>query len=151
MGANVSNLTDHLPNVGAFHCAMIGLDSSGKTTVLYRLKYNQYMNTAPTIGFNCEKVRLKSQILAKYFKYFRPRGHRRQEVRKEDQGRQVVQHNSCVRKIWREFSSRRPNFFLPYYSFSSFELTVLLMLFGTLEVKKNWGHYGGHIHDVPTE
>ena len=74
MGANVSNLTDHLPNVGAFHCAMIGLDSSGKTTVLYRLKYNQYMNTAPTIGFNCEKVRLKSQILAKYLKYFRPRG-----------------------------------------------------------------------------
>ena len=75
MGANVSNLTDHLPNVGAFHCAMIGLDSSGKTTVLYRLKYNQYMNTAPTIGFNCEKVRLKiqniTQILAKYFKYFR--------------------------------------------------------------------------------
>ncbi len=39
-----------------FHCAMIGLDSAGKTTVLYRLKYNQYMNTAPTIGFNCEKV-----------------------------------------------------------------------------------------------
>lgn len=56
MGANVSNLTDHLPSVGAFHCAMIGLDSAGKTTVLYRLKYNQYMNTAPTIGFNCEKV-----------------------------------------------------------------------------------------------
>jgi len=58
MGANVSNLTDHLPNVGAFHCAMIGLDSAGKTTVLYRLKYNQYMNTAPTIGFNCEKFRI---------------------------------------------------------------------------------------------
>jgi ADP-ribosylation factor-like protein 4 len=62
MGANVakealSNITDHLPNVGSLHCAMIGLDSSGKTTVLYRLKYNQYMNTAPTIGFNCEKVR----------------------------------------------------------------------------------------------
>lgn len=58
MGANVSNLTDHLPNVGALHCAMIGLDSAGKTTVLYRLKYNQYMNTAPTIGFNCEKFRI---------------------------------------------------------------------------------------------
>ena len=56
MGANVSNLTDHVPKMGAFHCAMIGLDSSGKTTVLYRLKYNQYMNTTPTIGFNCEKV-----------------------------------------------------------------------------------------------
>jgi len=58
MGANVSNLTDHVPKMGAFHCAMIGLDSSGKTTVLYRLKYNQYMNTAPTIGFNCEKFRI---------------------------------------------------------------------------------------------
>lgn len=62
MGANVSNLTDHLPNVGAFHCAMIGLDSAGKTTVLYRLKYNQYMNTAPTIGFNCEKVSFLAKI-----------------------------------------------------------------------------------------
>ena len=62
MGANVSNLTDHVPKMGAFHCAMIGLDSSGKTTVLYRLKYNQYMNTAPTIGFNCEKVSLIFQF-----------------------------------------------------------------------------------------
>lgn len=53
----LSNLTEHLPgNMGAFHCAMIGLDSAGKTTVLYRLKFNQYVNTAPTIGFNCEKV-----------------------------------------------------------------------------------------------
>jgi len=62
MGAGIAkesltNLTDHIPNMGGFHCAMIGLDSAGKTTVLYRLKFNQYMNTAPTIGFNCEKVR----------------------------------------------------------------------------------------------
>lgn len=61
MGAGIAkesltNLTDHIPNLGGFHCAMIGLDSAGKTTVLYRLKFNQYMNTAPTIGFNCEKV-----------------------------------------------------------------------------------------------
>ena len=61
MGAGIAkesltNLTDHIPNMGGFHCAMIGLDSAGKTTVLYRLKFNQYMNTAPTIGFNCEKV-----------------------------------------------------------------------------------------------
>ena len=40
-----------------YHCAMIGLDWSGKTTILYRLKYGQYMNTVPTIGFNCEKVK----------------------------------------------------------------------------------------------
>nr|ACO15412.1 ADP-ribosylation factor-like protein 4A [Caligus clemensi] len=47
----------NLVNLGTYHCAMIGLDASGKTTVLYRLKFDQYMNTAPTIGFNCEKVR----------------------------------------------------------------------------------------------
>ena len=40
-----------------FHCAMLGLDSAGKTTALYRLKFSQYVNAAPTIGFNCEKVR----------------------------------------------------------------------------------------------
>merc|ERR1712024_221420 len=36
---------------------MGGLDTAGKTTVLYRLKFDQYVNAAPTIGFNCEKIR----------------------------------------------------------------------------------------------
>jgi ADP-ribosylation factor-like protein 4 len=36
--------------------AMLGLDSSGKTTCLYRLKFNQYTSTNPTVGFNCEKI-----------------------------------------------------------------------------------------------
>lgn len=35
---------------------MIGLDTAGKTTILYRLKFGQYMNAIPTVGFNCEKV-----------------------------------------------------------------------------------------------
>jgi len=37
---------------------MLGLDSAGKTTALYRLKFDQYVNTVPTIGFNCEKVKI---------------------------------------------------------------------------------------------
>ena len=54
----LSTLTEHLPHGAvSFHCAMLGLDSAGKTTALYRLKFDQYMNAAPTIGFNCEKVR----------------------------------------------------------------------------------------------
>jgi len=61
MGGNVTkeakfSLTETLTNFGTLHCAMIGLDSAGKTTVLYRLKFNQYINSAPTIGFNCEKA-----------------------------------------------------------------------------------------------
>ncbi|XP_010131863.1 PREDICTED: ADP-ribosylation factor-like protein 4C [Buceros rhinoceros silvestris] len=39
---------------------MLGLDSAGKTTVLYRLKFNEFVNTVPTIGFNTEKIRLSN-------------------------------------------------------------------------------------------
>ena len=42
------------------HVVMLGLDSAGKTTALYRLKFDQYLNTVPTIGFNCEKVKVRS-------------------------------------------------------------------------------------------
>ncbi|KAK6171412.1 ADP-ribosylation factor-like protein 4C [Patella vulgata] len=35
---------------------MVGLDTTGKTTILYRLKFGQYMNAIPTVGFNCEKI-----------------------------------------------------------------------------------------------
>ncbi|CAC5409368.1 ARL4 [Mytilus coruscus] len=44
----------------AVQLTMIGLDQSGKTTLLYRLKYDQYTNTTPTIGFNCEKVKCET-------------------------------------------------------------------------------------------
>ena len=60
MGGGISreSLREHIPSLpGSYHCAMIGLDSAGKTTVLYRLKFKHYVNTAPTIGFNTEKVR----------------------------------------------------------------------------------------------
>ncbi|CAL4157512.1 unnamed protein product, partial [Meganyctiphanes norvegica] len=40
------------------HVVLVGLEASGKTTVLFRLKYGQYVNTAPTVGFNMEKVRI---------------------------------------------------------------------------------------------
>ena len=36
---------------------LVGLDSSGKSTVLFRLKYGQYVNAVPTVGFNTEKIR----------------------------------------------------------------------------------------------
>ena len=57
MGASLGKESLHsLVCGGGYHCVMIGLDGSGKTTILYRLKYGQYINTSPTIGFNCEKV-----------------------------------------------------------------------------------------------
>ncbi|XP_065066085.1 uncharacterized protein LOC135691998 [Rhopilema esculentum] len=41
-----------------FQIAMIGLDSSGKTSILYRLKMNEFVPTAPTAAFNMERVKL---------------------------------------------------------------------------------------------
>lgn len=49
-------------NQGTLHIAMLGLDSAGKTTALYRLKLDQYLNTVTTIGFNCEKVYINCAI-----------------------------------------------------------------------------------------
>merc|ERR1712078_391930 len=39
---------------------MVGLDNAGKTTVLYKLKLGEVVNTIPTIGFNVETVEYKN-------------------------------------------------------------------------------------------
>ena len=43
-----------------FHVVILGLDGSGKTSVLYRLKLDEYVNTVPTISFNTEKIKCKT-------------------------------------------------------------------------------------------
>eukprot|EP00656_Telonema_subtile_P015486 TRINITY_DN18124_c0_g1_i1.p1 TRINITY_DN18124_c0_g1~~TRINITY_DN18124_c0_g1_i1.p1 ORF type:complete len:190 (+),score=43.87 TRINITY_DN18124_c0_g1_i1:158-727(+) len=35
---------------------MVGLDAAGKTTLLYKLKLNENVQTIPTVGFNVETV-----------------------------------------------------------------------------------------------
>ncbi|XP_054710557.1 ADP-ribosylation factor-like protein 4A [Uloborus diversus] len=60
MGSTVgkgASLLESLPPNHTLHVVMLGLDSAGKTTALYRLKFDQFLNTVPTIGFNCEKIR----------------------------------------------------------------------------------------------
>merc|ERR1712072_501182 len=39
---------------------MVGLDNAGKTTILYKLKLGEVVNTIPTIGFNVETVEYKN-------------------------------------------------------------------------------------------
>eukprot|EP00794_Sanderia_malayensis_P009312 gene9312-10294_t len=41
-----------------FQIVMIGLDEAGKTSILYRLKLNELVPTAPTAAFNMERVKL---------------------------------------------------------------------------------------------
>jgi GTPase SAR1 family protein len=49
-GSLLENLT--LPSTHpTLHIVMLGLDSAGKTTALYRLKFDQYVNTVRFISF----------------------------------------------------------------------------------------------------
>lgn len=39
---------------------MVGLDSAGKTTILYKLKLGEAVTTVPTVGFNVETVKYRN-------------------------------------------------------------------------------------------
>ncbi|XP_029426370.1 ADP-ribosylation factor-like protein 14 [Nannospalax galili] len=43
---------------------LLGLDSAGKSTLLYRLKLAETLSTIPTIGFNVEMIQLENSSLA---------------------------------------------------------------------------------------
>ncbi|TNN35372.1 ADP-ribosylation factor-like protein 14 [Liparis tanakae] len=45
----------------ALHVLLLGLDNSGKTTLLYKLKLNACVTTVPTIGFNVEMLEAKKK------------------------------------------------------------------------------------------
>ncbi|XP_020774082.1 ADP-ribosylation factor-like protein 4D [Boleophthalmus pectinirostris] len=52
-----------LPGLQPLHIVVIGLDSSGKTALLYRLKLGEFVDTIPTKGFNMERLRLSGGSL----------------------------------------------------------------------------------------
>ncbi|CAK7329963.1 unnamed protein product [Dovyalis caffra] len=60
MGAIISRLARRfLPKI-EIRILMVGLDASGKTTILYKLKLGEIVLTVPTIGFNVETVVYKN-------------------------------------------------------------------------------------------
>ncbi|XP_041010970.1 ADP-ribosylation factor 2-like isoform X1 [Juglans microcarpa x Juglans regia] len=60
MGAAISRLAKWLFPKCEMRILMLGLDASGKTTILYKLKLGQIATTIPTIGFNVETVKYKN-------------------------------------------------------------------------------------------
>ncbi|XP_060623588.2 ADP-ribosylation factor-like protein 14 [Anolis sagrei] len=44
------------------HILMLGLDSAGKSTLLYKFKFNDVFSTSPTIGFNVEMIETTAGI-----------------------------------------------------------------------------------------
>lgn len=63
MGLLFSKFSSYLfPNIEC-RTLMLGLDGAGKTTILYKLKLNETVNTIPTIGFNVETVTFQKLTL----------------------------------------------------------------------------------------
>ncbi|XP_029946220.1 ADP-ribosylation factor-like protein 4D [Salarias fasciatus] len=50
--------TPFLPAFQSMHVVVIGLDSAGKTSLLYRLKLREFVETIPTKGFNMERIKV---------------------------------------------------------------------------------------------
>ena len=59
-GSSQSSANTCFPFLGSLHVVLLGLDFSGKTTILYRLKLDEFINAVTTIGFNAEKVRART-------------------------------------------------------------------------------------------
>ena len=60
MGNIASALNSFFSSKRNMRLLMVGLDASGKTTVLYKLKLGDLITSIPTIGFNVETVEYKN-------------------------------------------------------------------------------------------
>ncbi|GMI88265.1 ADP-ribosylation factor B1A [Hibiscus trionum] len=62
MGASIARLAKKLGFLPQcrLRTLMLGLDGSGKTTILYKLKLGDLLKTKPTIGFNVESIQYKN-------------------------------------------------------------------------------------------
>merc|ERR1712113_757122 len=60
MGNLFSNIWKRMVGTREMRILMVGLDAAGKTTILYKLRLGEVVNTIPTIGFNVESVEYKN-------------------------------------------------------------------------------------------
>lgn len=60
MGSFFSSLFSSIKTKEDVNIIMIGLDNAGKTTIMYKLKLNETIETVPTISFNHEVVKYKN-------------------------------------------------------------------------------------------
>ena len=56
MASRIRAMLTKLLGSPEYRVLIMGLDASGKTTILYRLKLNELVTTIPTIGFNVETL-----------------------------------------------------------------------------------------------
>uniref|UniRef100_A0A8C0W214 Uncharacterized protein n=1 Tax=Castor canadensis TaxID=51338 RepID=A0A8C0W214_CASCN len=68
MGNHLTEMTptaSFLPHFQALHVVVISRDLAGKTSLLCHLKFKEFVQGAPTKGFNTEKI-IKSPCLKSY-------------------------------------------------------------------------------------
>jgi ADP-ribosylation factor protein 1 len=58
MGAAISRLAKRLLPKCEMRIVMVGLDASGKTTILYKLKLGEIVTAVPTVGNYLKKTSL---------------------------------------------------------------------------------------------
>lgn len=59
MGSFFTKIAELFSGMEEARITMIGLDAAGKSTILYKLKLGEVVQTLPTIGFNVETVQYK--------------------------------------------------------------------------------------------
>lgn len=47
-----------VPALQGLHVVVVGLDAAGKTSLLYRLKFQEFVRSVPTKGFHMERIRV---------------------------------------------------------------------------------------------
>ena len=61
MGNFITNVWDRLfGEKRELRMAIVGLDAAGKTTILNKMRFDELMATAPTIGVNTEDITIKN-------------------------------------------------------------------------------------------
>ena len=40
--------------------AIVGLDAAGKTTIIHKMRFDEFIGTAPTIGVNTEDIQINN-------------------------------------------------------------------------------------------
>lgn len=66
MGNLIASLLDSAFGNSKARILLLGLDAAGKTTLLYKLKLGEVVNTVPTIGFNVETVNYKKVRISSF-------------------------------------------------------------------------------------
>ena len=59
MGSIFTNMFNKMFKNKDARVLMLGLDSAGKTTILYKMKLGETVNSVPTIGFNVDTVKFQ--------------------------------------------------------------------------------------------